>query len=211
MHATNQDLSVNASRLSRITLTSSLWSLVSIGASGQAVGAALLVIGVVLGATLVLGTQDLTGSLQAKTATEMVTKVSTMTVTTTTVYTVTVANTSGTVVKTAAVSATAVACEQGTGGTTSDIICSVSVVNVGNAGTKIEGSATLSYSDSTLGAETVSGTVTGAPIAVPADGNADLTVTFAMPTGYGGPVRGSVFSGSLSTSNGGSPLFSGSF
>ena len=87
--------------------------------------------------------------------------------------------------------------------------CNINLTNTGSANGVVLTGATLKYADSGLGAVTLSEDTTNAPRTVLAGGTNTLTVTFVYSGG--GAVSGSAFSGSLTTSNGGAPLFSGSF
>ncbi len=90
------------------------------------------------------------------------------------------------------------------------ITCTMLLVNTGSANTNVVPGAVLNYVDSSLGAQTISGVASFAnPLNSGHSGM--VTVTFTENPGYGGAKVGSTFTGSVSLSNGGEPLFAGSF
>jgi archaeal type IV pilus assembly protein PilA len=115
----------------------------------------------------------------------------------------------------ARVSVTSVSCTEAAPGGSSTITCLYTLTNNGNANTALSGSASLTYSDITLGSQTLS--ITG----VNCDGGGSLsagatctittTAVFTEGAGSGGVTGGTAFTGQIGLTNGGSAQYSGTF
>ena len=175
--------------------------------SSQATGAALLVVGILIGAGLIFTTLYISGNLGSKTVSGTATLTSTLTntVTNNVINTVTSVVTSIVTVSattpnggTAQVQASVTSCVAD--GTTGEI-CNLVLTNSGNANVLPTGSCSLTY-----GGRTWSGTTATTVLAAGSSGS--YACTSNGGTGQGSAVVGSQVTGSVILSNGGNALFS---
>jgi len=173
--------------------------------SSSASGAIFVVVGLLIGAGLVLATTYANGEPKASTITatqlETVdTATQTFVVTTvSTIATVTVTTTQSSefTATTASISLGAASCTD-----TIDTVCTMAWTNTGNANTQALAACSVSF-----GGSTYSGAITGAPVNLASGGSGSLTCTATNPVAL---QAGEAVSGSVSLENGGSALFSGS-
>jgi flagellin-like protein len=95
------------------------------------------------------------------------------------------------------------------------VTCTFSATNTGNSNTALVGTASMTYADASLGSQTLNA---GPSAFAAGTGNLDaggtqtgFTFTFTENIGYGGPIPGSEFTGSVTLTDGGSAQFSGTF
>ncbi len=96
------------------------------------------------------------------------------------------------------------------GGGNGGIECGMLITNTGGAEARFSNACTLTYNDSALGSQTIWGTILGPIYPVNPGSSMPITCFLTEHVGYGGPISGSPFRGSLSFSEVAVP-FTGSF